>query len=70
MRDMTEKLDREKENEMNCKKYRACLVGVIVIALTCGIFFYMKYEKENRIPAGGTLVKNEEMMGSGQETWA
>lgn len=42
---------------MNCKKYRACLVGLVVVALVCGIFFYMKQEKKNRIPEGGSLVK-------------
>lgn len=55
---------------MNCKKYRACLVGLIVLTLACGIFFYMKYEKENRIPTGGTLVKETENAGSGMEEWA
>lgn len=45
---------------MNCKKYRAWLVGMIVLTLACGIFFYVKYEKDNRIPTGGTLVKETE----------
>ena len=55
---------------MNHKKYRACLVGVIVLTLVCGIFFYAKYEKENRIPTGGTLVKETEIMENGMEAWA
>lgn len=55
---------------MNCKKYRACLVGVIVVVLACGIFFYMKYEKETRIPTGGTLVKETETIENEMEIWA
>lgn len=43
---------------MNCKQYRACLMGIIVIALLCGIFLFIRQGKENRIPADGTLVKH------------
>ena len=28
---------------MNCRKYRACLVGVLAIALICGALLYLKY---------------------------
>lgn len=55
---------------MTCKKYRACLVGLIVVTLVCGIFFYMKHEKENRIPTGGTLVKEMENREDGTDALA
>ena len=44
---------------MNCKKYRACLVGVIAVALICGVLLYMKIGKANEVPTDGTLVQNE-----------
>lgn len=55
---------------MNCKKYRACLVGLIVIALVCGICFYMKNFRETGVPVDGTLVKNCEDIGDIEELWA
>lgn len=55
---------------MNCKKYRACLVGLIAVALICGALIYMKYGKENEIPTDGTLVENPAEYGDGTETWA
>lgn len=45
---------------MNCKQYRACLVGVIAIALLCGVLICVRYGKENQIPADGILVKQEQ----------
>lgn len=33
---------------MNCRKYRACLVGVLAIALICGALLYLKYGREGR----------------------
>ena len=41
---------------MNCRKYRAVLLGVIVMALVVGVCFYTKYRKENEIPTDGMLV--------------
>lgn len=48
-----------KERYMNCKKYRACLVGLIAATLICGMFLYVKNVKDNGVPAEGTLVKHE-----------
>lgn len=53
---------------MNCRKYRACLAGVVALALLCGILFVAKYEKENRVPSGGVLV--QEKTWDEAETWA
>lgn len=55
---------------MNCKKYRACLVGIIAIALICGMFIYMKYGRESGVPVDGTLVEREVEQGDGTEAWA
>ena len=35
---------------MNCRKYRACLVGVLAIALICGALLYLKYGREGETP--------------------
>lgn len=40
---------------MNCKKYRAYLVGVVVFALVLGIFLYANHGKQEA-PADGVLV--------------
>lgn len=42
---------------MNCRRYRACLMGVIAVALVCGLFFCIRQGKENKIPSEGTLVE-------------
>lgn len=42
---------------MNCKKYRACLVGVLAAALICGVLLYMKYGREGEKPVDGVLVE-------------
>lgn len=55
---------------MNCRKYRICLVGLIVAALVCGICVYMKNVKESEIPAEGTLVKKCRDIGDKTEQWA
>lgn len=55
---------------MNCKKYRACLVGIIAVALICGVLIYMKQGKGSEVPMDGTLVKNCEDCGDGMEVWA
>lgn len=56
---------------MNCKQYRACLIGVIAVALLCGIVLCIRYEKENRIPADGMLVQREqEINQNGALQWA
>ena len=34
---------------MNCRKYRACLVGVLAIALICGALLYLKYGRESDV---------------------
>lgn len=55
---------------MNCKKYRACLVGVIAVALICGVLIYMKHGKENEIPTDGILVERDMDCGDETEAWA
>lgn len=52
---------------MNCKQYRACLMGVIAVALICGMLIFIRYGKENRIPAEGVLVQREQ---DGVVEWA
>lgn len=42
---------------MNCRKYRACLVGVLTIALICGALLYLKYGREGETPVDGVLVE-------------
>ncbi len=42
---------------MTCKQYRACLIGMIAVALICGVLFCFKYGRENQIPAEGILVQ-------------
>ena len=42
---------------MNCKQYRACLIGLIAVALLCAVMIGVRYQKEFQIPADGTLVK-------------
>lgn len=54
---------------MNCKQYRACLVGIIAIALVCGVFVFVKHTKESQIPADGTLVQHEQEW-DGMIEWA
>ena len=44
---------------MNCKKYRAYLIGLIAAALICGILIYVSQGKQDKIPAEGTLVQRE-----------
>lgn len=55
---------------MNCRKYRLCLMGLIVIALVFGICFYMKNLRESELPVDGTLVKNCTEAGDETELWA
>lgn len=55
---------------MNCKKYRACLVGLIAAALVCGLLIYMKNVKNNEVPVDGTLVKHCVEFEDGSEVWA
>lgn len=35
-------------------------MGVIAIALICGMLIYIRHGKESRIPAEGMLVKQEQ----------
>ena len=44
---------------MNCKKYRAYLIGLISAAFICGILIYVSLGKQDKIPAEGTLVQRE-----------
>ena len=44
-------------------------MGIIAVALVCGMLIFIKYGKENRIPAGGTLVKQEQEQ-NGVVEWA
>lgn len=55
---------------MKCRKYRACLVGVIAVALAVGIFIYMRDIREREVPVDGTLVKNCEEVENGTDVWA
>lgn len=48
---------------MNCKRYRACIVGLIAIVLVAGAFLYVKNIKANEVPVDGTLVKSCEDIG-------
>ncbi len=45
---------------MNCRRYRACLMGIIAVAAICGMLVFIRYGKERRIPAEGTLVEQEQ----------
>lgn len=60
----------EKNGFMKCRKYRACLVGVIAVALAVGIFIYMRDIREREVPVDGTLVKNCEEVENGTDVWA
>jgi hypothetical protein len=55
---------------MNCKKYKACIVGLIVFTLVFGTFVYVRQMKQNKEPGNATLVKNCENIGEQQEVWA
>ena len=43
---------------MNCKKYRACLICLVVAVIVCGAIFLVMRGKRNEVPVDGTLVKN------------
>ena len=47
---------------MNCRKYRACLVGVLAIALICGALLYLKYGREGET---GVLVERNSTWEAG-----
>lgn len=55
---------------MNCKKYRACFVGLIAVAMICGVLIFIKMNKDNKVPVDGTLVKREVDGGADGEVWA
>lgn len=58
---------------MNCRKYRACLAGVIVIALVAGLLIFVKNMRQAQIPEDGTLVEHvedDETDGDGILAWA
>lgn len=46
---------------MTCKQYRACLMGVIVTALLCGMLICYKYGRKVQIPAEGVLVQQTDI---------
>ena len=50
---------------MNCRKYRACLVGVLTIALICGALLYLKYGREGQTPVDGVLVERNSTWEAG-----
>ena len=50
---------------MNCRKYRACLVGVLAIALICGALLYLKYGREGETPVDGVLVERNSTWEAG-----
>lgn len=67
---ITDEMSREKGGiYMNCKQYRACLMGMIAVALICGMLLIVKHYKENSIPSEGTLVENTYEQ-DGTVTWA
>ncbi|MBO5071220.1 MAG: hypothetical protein J6C37_12845 [Roseburia sp.] len=43
---------------MNCKKYRACLVCLVVAVVVCGAIFLVMKGKKSEVPVDGTLVNN------------
>lgn len=43
---------------MSEKKYRACLIGVVILMVVLGIFIWMKYQKSGGTPDEATLVKH------------
>ena len=55
---------------MNCRKYRAALVGLIVAAFVLGACFYISHMRESEVPADGMLVENCEEVGEDGELWA
>lgn len=54
---------------MNCKKYRACLVGLIAVAMICGVLIFVKMSKTDDVPVDGTLVEREMDNGEDGEVW-
>ena len=50
---------------MNCRKYRACLVGVLAIALICGALLYLKYGRAGETPVDGVLVERNSTWEAG-----
>jgi uncharacterized membrane protein YczE len=44
-------------NFMNSRKYRVCLIGIIVLALALGIFIYANNAKGTKAPSDGILVQ-------------
>jgi hypothetical protein len=52
---------------MNSRKYRVCLIGIIVLALVLGIFIYVNNNKKLETPSDGVLVREMEQDGTKQE---
>ena len=52
------------------RKYRAVLLGVIVMILVVGVCFYTKYRKENEIPTDGMLVYDNSEDEDVDKIWA
>ena len=55
---------------MNCRKYRAVLLGVIVMALVVGVCFYTNFLKENEIPTDGMFVYDNSEVEDVDKIWA
>lgn len=45
---------------MNCRKYRICLMLLIIAVLAGSTIYYMCSEKKQKEPADGMLVQNVE----------
>ena len=55
---------------MNCRKYSAALVRLIVAAFVLGACFYISHMRESEVPADRMLVGNCEEVGDDRELWA
>ncbi len=58
------------EKDMKERKYRAALVGVLVLVILCGAFLFIKNSGSGEIPSEGTLVKNCECGKDKMRAWA
>ena len=43
---------------MSEKKYRACLIGMLTVALVVGVMLYLKNHRTGEAPVEWTLVKH------------
>lgn len=56
---------------MNRRKYRACLVGILVFAVVLGIFLCAGRNRDQEVPADGMLVweMNQTAPADGVPVW-